>query len=222
MSRLPSERAISGVVTIAQAAPSLTPQQSYRPSGVGDHRRRERLLDRDAVAQVRLGAVDCIRVAFPRNVRHRALEVRHRVTVACGIGCAELRERPGRSEPGLPEVFEGALGPFGQAGEARVLELFDAERERNVDRAGRDGIGGAAQCLGAGGTEVLDARDRHVGQSQRHRQRQPGTADALLLVEDAEPGGLDAVAFDARVLQRFGKGLDHQVVRARIPAFTEP
>ena len=29
----PSERAISGVVTIAHAAPSLTPQQSKRPSG---------------------------------------------------------------------------------------------------------------------------------------------------------------------------------------------
>ena len=30
---LPSARAISGVVTIAAAAPSDTPQQSYRPSG---------------------------------------------------------------------------------------------------------------------------------------------------------------------------------------------
>jgi hypothetical protein len=33
MSLQPSERAISGVVTIAAAAPSLTPQQSNRPSG---------------------------------------------------------------------------------------------------------------------------------------------------------------------------------------------
>ena len=33
MSRLPSDAAISGVVTIAHAAPSLTPQQSYVPSG---------------------------------------------------------------------------------------------------------------------------------------------------------------------------------------------
>ena len=33
MSFLPSDRAISGVVTIAQAAPSDTPQQSNRPSG---------------------------------------------------------------------------------------------------------------------------------------------------------------------------------------------
>jgi len=30
---LPSERAISGVVTMAAAAPSETPQQSNRPSG---------------------------------------------------------------------------------------------------------------------------------------------------------------------------------------------
>ena len=33
MSFLPRPLAISGVVTMAQAAPSLTPQQSYRPSG---------------------------------------------------------------------------------------------------------------------------------------------------------------------------------------------
>src|SRR3546814_17262672 len=33
MSFLPSARAISGVVTMAQAAPSDTPQQSNRPSG---------------------------------------------------------------------------------------------------------------------------------------------------------------------------------------------
>ncbi len=33
MSRLPSAAAISGVVTMAQAAPSLTPQQSNVPSG---------------------------------------------------------------------------------------------------------------------------------------------------------------------------------------------
>ncbi|MNG08104.1 hypothetical protein D3C84_914400 [compost metagenome] len=33
MSFLPSARAISGVVTIAAAAPSLTPQQSKRPNG---------------------------------------------------------------------------------------------------------------------------------------------------------------------------------------------
>ena len=120
-------------------------------------------------------------------------------TVARRVGRAELRERARRREARMPEVFERALGALGQAAEARVLEFFDAHRERDVDRAGGNRIRRAAQRLGARCAEILDARHRHVRQAQRHRQRQPRLAHALLLVEHAEPRGLDAVALDARV-----------------------
>ena len=176
---------------------------------------------RDPVAQMCLRVPRGVLVALPGHVRHGALQRRHVMTVAGGIRARELRKRARRREAGLPEVLESTLGALGQAGETRVLELLDAHRERDVDGAGGDGIRRAAQRLGARGAQVLDARHRHVRQAQRHRQRQPGLRRALFLVEDAEPGGLDAIALDAGIGNRLGKGFEHQVVGAAVPALAE-
>ena len=142
-------------------------------------------------------------------------------SVAGGIRARELRKRARRREAGLPEILESTLGALRQAGETRVLELLHTHRERDVYCASGDGIRRAAQRLGARSAQVLHARHWHVGQAQRHRQRQTGLRRALFLVEDTEPGRLDSIALHSGIVNRLGKGFQHQVVGAAVPALAE-
>ena len=181
---------------------------------VGDHRRSEYLFDRDAVAQVRLRVLGAVLVALPRDVRHRALEVVDRVAVLGGVGGRELRECARRREAGLPEVLERALGALRQAPEAGVLELLDAHRERDVDRAGRDRIAAPRSASVPVAHRFSTRVTGTFGSRNAIDSGSPDLRRALLLVEDAEPGRLDAVALDAGVGERLGERLDHQVVGA--------
>ena len=104
----------------------------------------------------------------------------------------------------------------------RPLAFGVTEAElRDVHGAGGHGIDGAAQRFGARCAEVLDARDRHVRQAQRHRQGQARTAHALVLVEDAEPGRVDPVALDAGILPHT-LGADMHGYNTAVPAPPSP
>ena len=188
---------------------------------VGDHRRLEHGLLGDAVAQVRLRVLRAVVVALHRDMRHRALEVFLVDAVLGAVGRGELRERARRRDVGPGHVLQRAATALRQAAVAGVLELLDAERERDVDRAGGDRVHRTAERLGAGRAVVLHARDRDVRQAQRHGERHARLADVLLLDRRAEPRRLDLLALDARVLQRLLEGVDHQVLGVLVPVLAE-
>ena len=82
----------------------------------------------------------------------------------------------------------------GQAGEARVLQLLDADGHGDVVGAAGHGVAGVAERLGAGGAVVLEPAHRLVVDLERARQREP----ALAGEERAEPEGVDVVERHAR------------------------
>src|SRR5690606_14494897 len=78
-----------------------------------------------------------------------------------------------------------------------------------------------AERLRAGGAVVLDAGHRNVGQAERDGERHAGLADVNLLDRGGEPGGVDAAALDAGVLDALLERLDDQVVGVLVPALPE-
>ena len=154
-------------------------------------------------------------------MRHCALEVGRRDGVLGTVGRAELGKAAGRGEVRPGHVIERAAAALRQAAITGILELLDAQRQRDVGCAGRYGVDRAAECLGTAGAEVFDPGHRDVGQAQRHRQRHGGLADMLLLDRGGEPGGIDLLGVDAGVGHCLPIGLDHQVAGVHIPAFAE-
>jgi hypothetical protein len=128
---------------------------------------------------------------------------------------------PGADEFGPRHVVERAATALRQAAVARVLQLLDAERQRDVGRARGHRIDRAAKRLGARRAIILDARHRDVRQAQGHRQRHGGLADMLLLDGGGEPGRVDLLRLDAGVGDRLDIGLDHQVFGVHVPALAE-
>ena len=188
---------------------------------LGHRRCVEHGVDRDLVAQVRLGIARAVVVALDRDVRHGALEVLGLDLVLGAVGGGELGEAAGRGSVRVGHVVEGPASALRQAAVAGILELLDAECERNVGGAGRHGVDGAAEGLGAAGAVVLDARHRNERQPQRHRQRGCRLADVLLLDRRGKPGGVDLLGVDAGVGDGLGVGLHHQVVGLLVPALAE-
>ena len=162
-----------------------------QPQRIGDHRRFENRLDVDRLAQMRARVRHRVLMALPAHMRHGAFEIDVIDPIARGIGAGELRERTGRRAVGQPEIVGETLGAQRQAAVAGVLQLFDAQREREIDRAGRDRVDGGAQSLRAGRAHVLDARDRNALQAQRMRERQCAVADIDVVERIAHPGRLD-------------------------------
>ena len=192
---------MSGVVTIAQAAPSLTPQQSKRPERVRDDRRVEDRVEVDFLLQMRLGILRAVLMTLPGDAADRALEVVLRYAVLGAIARGELRKARRRRAVRHDQVVERSLGLHRQSAVAGVLELLGADGERDVDRAGRHGVGRPSQCLGAGRAHVLDARHRDALETQRSRRRDRGIADVDPVERGAVPGRADLALLDARVVQ---------------------
>ena len=88
----PSARAISGVVTMAHAAPSETPQQSNKPSGSAIIGAPEHRVQGDLFAKMRLGILGAIGVAFHGDMRHGLLQVSLGNAVLHRVGRGELSE----------------------------------------------------------------------------------------------------------------------------------
>jgi hypothetical protein len=153
------------------AAPSDTPQQSNRPSGSA-------IIGAFSTCSSVIGFCRCafgffapLAWLFTEMLRHRALQVRLVHLVLRAVG----RWRAGRTRR-APTAFahhmvERAAVALRQAAIARVLELLDAERQRDVGGARGHRVARAAERLGAAGAVVLDPRHRDVGQPQRDRQR---------------------------------------------------
>ena len=138
---------------------------------LGDDRRAEHLLHRHLVLQMRLGIARAVVVALDRNMRDGALEIFLRDAVLGAIGGGELREIAGRGRVRPPLRIEYAAAALREAAIAGVLELLDAERQRDVGRARGDRIDRAAKGVGAGGAKIFHARDGDLRQAQRDRKR---------------------------------------------------
>ena len=128
---------------------------------------------------------------------------------------------PGAVPLALHSACKRAAAAARQAAVAGVLQLLDAESEREVGRAGGHGIAGAAEGLGARGAHVLDMRHRDVGQAAGRRQRNARLADMDLVDGGREPGGVQLLGVDAGVGQALLVGFEHQLFGARVPAFAE-
>ena len=138
-----------------------------------------------------------------------------------GIGPGELREGAGRGAIGHPQIVVQTLGAERQPAVAGVLELLDADGERNIASARGHGIGRSAQGLGAGGAHVLDAGDGDAIEPQRVGGGQRAVAHVDVVERIADPRRLDLVALDPGIGQRLGEGLDHQPIGTHIPALAK-
>src|SRR4029453_19655407 len=76
----------------------------------------------------------------------------------------------GRGETGAGTVAGHGLA--WKARDARVLQLLDADRHRNVVGAGGDRVARVAERLGAGGAVVLEPAHRLVVDLERARERE--------------------------------------------------
>src|SRR5260221_6425164 len=185
------------------------------------HRRLQHGVVGDLVLQMRLRIAAAIVVALHRDMRHRLLEVVARHAVLGAVGGGELGEAAGRRDIGPEHRIERAAPALRQPAIAGVLELFDAERQRDVAGAGGNGVGRAAERLGTRGAIVLDAGHRDVRQPERHGERHARLAYMLLLDRGREPCRVDLAGLDAGVLRRLLIGLDDEVVGVAIPALAE-
>ena len=154
-------------------------------------------------------------------MRHGAFEIDVIDPIARGIGAGELRERTGGRAVGQPEIVGETLGAQRQAAIAGVLQLFDAQREGEIDRAGRDRIDGGAERLRTGRAHVLDARHRNAFQAERMRERQCAVADIDIVERIAHPRRLNLTATNLRVGQRLLERVDHQVFGPATPVLAE-
>ena len=165
-----------------------------------------------------LGAVG---MALDRNMRHRALQFVPVDPMRAAIPGGELREHAGRRQVRPVHRVGDAARPLRQAAIAGVFQLFAPQRQRDVAGAGRHRIDRAPHRLGAARAKILDPRHRDEGKPQRHGKRHAARPHIDRLNRGREPGGLNVVLFDTRVVQAFGERLDHQVERLRIPALAE-
>src|SRR5207247_8405252 len=101
-----------------------------------------------------------------------------------------------------------------QARDPGVLQLLDADRHRDVVGAGRDGVAGVAEGLGAGGAVVLETANRLVVDLERARERETGLAG----IERAEPERVDVAQLHTCRRERVLGGVDQQVVDALVPS----
>ena len=187
----------------------------------GDHRRVEDGFHLDGLLQMGLRILGAVLVALPRDVADRLLEVLARDAVRGHVGGGELGEVARRRAARVPQDLQRAATAARQAAVAGVLELLDADGQREIGRARGDGIAGAAEGLGARSAHVLDMRHRDIRQAQRRRQRDAGLADMDLVDGGREPGCLELILVDARILQAFPVGFEHQLLGAAVPAFAE-
>ncbi|CFO04561.1 Uncharacterised protein [Bordetella pertussis] len=189
--------------------------------GVGHQRRAGGLFAADGLAQVRLGIVQGVGMAFHRGMGHGRLEVLPGHAVAGLVGTGQLREVARVAVRGQVHGRQRAARGQRQTGEAGVFQLFHPERQRDVRGAGGDRVDGAAKRFGAAGAEVLHARHADVGQAQGHGHGRAGLARADVVIVRRVPGRLDGARLDAGARERLGVGLDHQFFLAHVPAFAE-
>ncbi len=187
----------------------------------GDHRRVQDGVHLNRLLQMGLRILGAVLVALPRDVANRPLEVLARHAVRGHVGGGELGEVARRRAVGAPQRLQRAATAARQAAVAGVLQLLDAQRDRDVSSARGDGVAGATEGLGARGAHVLDMRHRDVGQAQGGRHRDARLADMHLVDRGREPGGIELLGIDAGVGDRLLVGFEHQLLGAGVPALAE-
>ncbi len=125
---------------MAAAAPSETPQQSNRPSGSAIIGAFSASCFADGLAQMGLRVLGAVGMALDRDMRDGALQVLTRN--ACVS--RDRRWRAARNCPApnrwRPLRRQRAAAAARQTAVAGVLQLLDAQRQRDIARAGRHGV----------------------------------------------------------------------------------
>ena len=188
---------------------------------IGDQRRVQHVGLGDGALQVRLWVLYAVGMALDRDVGHGALQLVAAHAMFGAVGRGKLSETAGRRKVRPPQRRRGAGVEAGQAAEAGVLQLLDAQRQRDVAGTGRHGVDGRTEGVGARGAVVLDAAHRDVVEAQGLGQRQAGFADMDFVETGREPCGVDLLALDAGVGDRLLEGADHQFLGALVPVFAE-
>ena len=204
-----ARRAIAYPATIEQA------------QRIGDHRRLGDRFLAQPPPQMGFGIFDSILVTLPGDVRHRLLELFHRHIVARRIGAFQPGKGSGRCRARLPEFVERALGPFRQSAISGILELLDANGQRDIRRARRHRIDSTTQRFGSRGAQIFNPGDGNLGQAKTVGKRQSRLAEILLLHAQAKPSSVNIIAVDPRIPGRFFESLDQQIFGAAIPSLTK-
>ena len=183
--------------------------------GPGDHGGVGDLLGADFPLEVGLGAHRAVVVVLGGDLGECLLAFLEGDSVlveVTGRGQSELGRRWHRRV----HVRAGGLGN-GQAGEAGVLELLDAEGQHDVVDARGNSVAGVAEGVGGGGAGIFDAGDGDVVQLERIGQRLTGAEGR----DGAQPCRLNILAFDAGVFESLVGRLHHKVGGTGVPPLSE-
>ena len=137
------------------------------------------------------------------------------------IARRQLRKACGRRTERQPQIIQRTFVGWRQTTVTRVFQFFATNRQCNVDRAGRHRVSRATQRLGARRAHVFHAADRNAIKTQCERGGNCGVADVDVVERGARPCGIDLLAFNARIGQRFVEGFRHQQMRRHIPTLAE-
>ena len=117
---------------------------------------------------MRLGILGAIGMAFDGDMRHGLLEVVLGDAVFRRVGRGKLSEIAGRRADDANHVEHAAARPHRQTAVPRVFQFLDTHGERNISRAGGDGINGTAEGVRARGAVVFYLGHADIIESQRH------------------------------------------------------
>ena len=150
------------------------------------------------------------------DARQRLAERRLVQAVLLGVRRGQEGERGGSRHGRLGSVSRRRTGR-GEAGIAGVLEFLDADRHDQVVGAAGHRVRGVADRLAACSAEILDARDRLVGNLQRFGEQQARQAAR----QRPHPVRIDLLPLDLRRGAGLERSLHQQVPWTAVPVLAE-
>ena len=168
---------------------------------VAHGRRRQHVVDRDLVLEVRVRVAGAVVVVLDGDRREHLA----RRAVLVHVTCRERREQHRRRLAAREDRVAGGGAREEPFLGRLVAHLLDADDEHDVVDAAGDGHRADAERVGAGRARVLDAGARDAGEADRRRDGV--AADALLAPERAALRG-DERGFDLRRLEALVDAVD--------------